>query len=64
MKKEEENERERWVIGKNIKNEYFYRLKIIVVDTLLQALNIHRNVFWARTMLLQMEGICVSRWHS
>lgn len=45
MKKEEENERERWVIGKNIKNEYFYRIKVIVVDTLLQALNIHKDVF-------------------
>lgn len=45
MKKEEKNEREIWVIGKNIKNEYFYKLQIIVIDTLLQTLNIHRNVF-------------------
>lgn len=59
MKKEEENERERWVVGKSIMNEYFYKLKIIVVNTLLQALNIHRNVFSVRIMHLQMEGICV-----
>lgn len=33
------------MIGENIKNEYFYKLQIIVIDTLLQTLNIHRNVF-------------------
>lgn len=46
-KKEKQNEedRERWVVGEKSKNEYFYKLQFIIVDTLLQALNIHRNVF-------------------